>query len=93
MPIQHIQIANEAGGVFSPYTGKPAFINDEINDDDPSLVFFYSGDAGAYLFPRDESTIDEDKEPSELTEGIDLIVTIDAGRSGLNQIGYRSPDQ
>ena len=32
MPIQRIKINSESGIVYSPYTGEPVFVDDDIND-------------------------------------------------------------
>jgi hypothetical protein len=87
MSIQRIKINSESGIVYSPYTGEPAFVDDDINVKDKSLAFVYLGDIGDYSFTADQYS-ELDTSPSDLVDGVDLIVEVDAGWNGINYVGY-----
>jgi len=87
MPVQRIKIKSEDGTAYSPYTGEAAFINDGVNDKDRSLAFVYLGNIGDYSFVADHYN-QLDVPPLELTSGVDIVVEVDAGWSGVNYFGY-----
>lgn len=76
---------------YSPFTGQPSAKNNDVNKDDPSLVFCYIDDVGEYQFTGENPGIDEEVHPLDLTEGVDLIIEVDDGvlaSSGF--FGYRN---
>ena len=87
MSIQRIKINSDAGTTYSPYTGQPAFVDGEINDQDKSLTFIYIGDIGDYSFTADQYS-KPDLSPANLVDGVDLIIEVDSGWNGMNYFGY-----
>jgi hypothetical protein len=83
--------------IYSPLSGLPAEVEDEPNEDDPTLLFAYYGDAGLYAYtsPRLLDVLDDDGEetdPLNLVEGLQidggLVLIVDTDWSGVNYYGF-----
>lgn len=102
MPVASVRFAYE-GTIHSPFTGQPAdFEEGGPNENDPSLIFTYHGDGGAYghVSPRLADRMPEDweeLEPLELAEKLQLesllVFEVDAGWNGVSYYGYAPVDE
>ena len=102
MPVPSLRFGYE-GTVYSPFTGQPAESEEHgPNENDPSLMFAYHGDGGAYghVSPRLAGRLPEDweeLEPLELAEQLEfenlLVLVVDAGWNGVNYYGYAPLDE
>ncbi len=89
------------GTLHSPFTGQPADDEEGPNEDDPTLLFIWHGNAGLYGYVGEWTAQAlrkvgiEDPEtlaPSELAARLEipgaLVLRVDAGRYGVNFYGF-----
>jgi len=96
MPLSTVEFGY-LGTVYSPLSGLPADLEDGPNEDDPTLLFAYYGDAGlyAYISQRLLDVLDDDVEetdPLDLGQGLQidggLMFIVDTDWNGVNYYGF-----
>jgi hypothetical protein len=106
MPLPAIEFGY-LGTIHSPFSGLPSESEDGPNEDDPTLLFTYYGNAPIYglINPRlakalpdelAELDVDLDLEPTELAEALHidggLLMVIDTDWNGINYYGFAPVD-
>ena len=87
--------------IYSPFSGLPAHGEDGPNEEDPTLLFVYYGDAGLYGYVSEhlqsiigndvEETLVEDMH-SVVSDDGGFILEVDAGWNGVNTYGFKPVD-
>jgi hypothetical protein len=100
MPLPTVEFAY-LGMIHSPFSGLPAESDDDPNEDDPTLLFAYYGNAGlyGYISPRLRDVLKDDgddTDPLELAQDLQidggLMLTVDTDWNGLNYYGFAPAD-
>ncbi|MDF1822251.1 MAG: hypothetical protein P1U64_11785 [Alcanivoracaceae bacterium] len=98
MTVQRIQLKSDKPLCYSPFTGQCTenATSDGLNVGDPSLIFAFYGDAGEYDTALGDrmlvANIDPEATPDEITTGVDVIISVDAGLSGYCVFGFKAVD-
>ena len=97
MTIPLVEIRYLGDYIYSPFSGLPAVTEDGENEDDPTLLFTYYGNASLYgyvsrrlqdMLSQDVEDIDVSKLHSLLTVEGGMILEVDSDFNGVNYYGF-----